>query len=76
MLLDVNSSGLVSSNNFLPLSDNHQLLLCGEALNQAENMDLNLMWLPSNMALMSYGYNVSYNNIAPTVLTLSGVVHK
>jgi len=59
MLLDVGDRGMLSTRNFLPLSDNHQLLLCGEALKQAGNIQQCLMWLPSNMVLMSYGYTVS-----------------
>lgn len=59
MLLEVGDTGILNTKNFLPLSDSHQLLLCGEALKQSGNMQQSLMWLPSNMMLMSYGYTVS-----------------
>ena len=60
MLLDIGDNGMLSTKNFLPLSDCHQLLLCGEALKQTGNIQQSLMWLPSNMMLMSYGYMVRH----------------
>lgn len=59
MLLTVSEKGMLSTRNFLPLSENHQLLLCGEALKQTGDIQSSLMWLPSNMMLMSYGYEVA-----------------
>lgn len=58
MLLEVGESGVLSTKNFLPLSDKHQILICGGALKQAASITQALMWLPSNMLLMSYGYEV------------------
>lgn len=58
MLLDMGESGMMSTKNFLPFSDCHELLLCGEALKQTGNVQQSLMWLPSNTMLMSYGYSV------------------
>lgn len=58
MLIDINDPAAINPKSFLPLSDN-QLILCGEALKQSDDLQQALMWLPSNMTLACYGYSVS-----------------
>ncbi|XP_067942054.1 uncharacterized protein [Watersipora subatra] len=66
MLLNIGENGMLSTKNFLPLSDCHHLLLCGEALKQTGNTQQSLKWLPSNMMLMSYGYTADFD-FTPTI---------
>lgn len=69
MMLDVSETGMLSTRSILPLSERHQVLICGEALKQSANVNQALMWLPSNVSLMSYGYEVIYIR-CPFPLTL------